>query len=196
MWDERGFEHGVEETTVEEIARAAGVTKGTFYFHFAHKEDILLEIGWAAAEAMATEATAAMQRGRAASEVIDTLMASLARRVSRVPRAAVIRSAAEFARRSRNTPAPPDGAVRFEDAFASVVAYAMARGDLPHVVDGPDLAAMLESVTMNALLEWAAGGESVATLRRRLQRRAEVIFTGASVVYGWRLPPDGAPRSR
>src|SRR5205807_10188546 len=42
LWDERGFEKGVEDTTVEEIARAAGVTKGTFYFHFAHKEDILL----------------------------------------------------------------------------------------------------------------------------------------------------------
>jgi len=35
LWNERGFERGVEETTVEEIARAAGVTKGTFYFHFA-----------------------------------------------------------------------------------------------------------------------------------------------------------------
>ena len=36
LWTERGFENGVETTTVEEIARAAGVTKGTFYFHFAH----------------------------------------------------------------------------------------------------------------------------------------------------------------
>src|SRR5712671_5661469 len=44
LWTERGFETGVESTTVEEIARAAGVTKGTFYFHFAHKEDVLLEM--------------------------------------------------------------------------------------------------------------------------------------------------------
>jgi Bacterial regulatory proteins, tetR family len=26
--------------------QAAGVTKGTFYFHFAHKEEILLELGY------------------------------------------------------------------------------------------------------------------------------------------------------
>ena len=45
LWTERGFEHGVADTTVEEIVREAGVTKGTFYFHFAHKEDILLELG-------------------------------------------------------------------------------------------------------------------------------------------------------
>ncbi|MBO0732310.1 MAG: helix-turn-helix transcriptional regulator, partial [Acidimicrobiaceae bacterium] len=49
LWTERGFDRGVEETTVDEIVRAAGVTKGTFYFHFAHKEDILLELGWGTA---------------------------------------------------------------------------------------------------------------------------------------------------
>src|SRR5213592_2178243 len=98
LWTERGFESGVEDTTVEEIARAAGVTKGTFYFHFAHKEDILLEIGWAAAEAMMREAEQSMRRDRPAGEVIDGLLTSLTRRVSRAPRAAVIRAAAEFSR--------------------------------------------------------------------------------------------------
>src|SRR5437764_6974529 len=32
LWTERGFERGIDETTVEEIVQAAGVTKGTFYF--------------------------------------------------------------------------------------------------------------------------------------------------------------------
>ena len=35
---------GYRGTTTEEIAAAAGVTKGAVYFHFARKEDILLEI--------------------------------------------------------------------------------------------------------------------------------------------------------
>ena len=52
LWTERGFEHGVENTTVEEIARAAGVTKGTFYFHFAHKEDVLLEMSLTTSDAV------------------------------------------------------------------------------------------------------------------------------------------------
>src|SRR3546814_3309226 len=30
LWNERGFERAVDETTAEEIARAAGVSKGTF----------------------------------------------------------------------------------------------------------------------------------------------------------------------
>jgi AcrR family transcriptional regulator len=196
MWDERGFERGVEETTVEEIARAAGVTKGTFYFHFAHKEDILLEIGWAAAEAMVQEAEAAMERGRPASEVIDGVLSSLARRVSRAPRAAVTRSAAEFLRRTQDPPTRAEGTQRFGDAFAIVASYAVERGDLPQAVDVNELASMLEAVTMAAVLQWASSGDSPAALGHDLQRRAEVILTGASVVYGWRLSGDGATRAR
>jgi AcrR family transcriptional regulator len=37
-------EHGYEEATVEEIAVAAGYSKGAYYFHFASKEDIFLEL--------------------------------------------------------------------------------------------------------------------------------------------------------
>jgi AcrR family transcriptional regulator len=196
MWDERGFERGIEETTVEEIAKAAGVTKGTFYFHFAHKEDILLEIGWAAAEAMMKEAEAGMQRGRPAGAIVDGLLSSLARRVSRAPRPAVIRAAAEFARRTHDRPTRAEGSVRFGDAFAAVVGYAVERGDLPPAVDVDDLARLLEAATMDAVLAWAAGRDSVTTLRRTLQVRAELVLTGASVVYAWRAPTAAVDRTR
>ncbi|MDP3940535.1 MAG: TetR/AcrR family transcriptional regulator [Deltaproteobacteria bacterium] len=36
---------GFEKTTVDAIATAAGVSKGTFYLHFERKEDLLLEYG-------------------------------------------------------------------------------------------------------------------------------------------------------
>src|ERR1700710_1277713 len=60
LWSARGYERGIEETTVEEIAAAAGVTKGTFYFHFARKEDILRELGWGASAAVLADARSAM----------------------------------------------------------------------------------------------------------------------------------------
>ena len=37
-------EHGYEEATVEDIAAAAGYSKGAYYFHFTSKEDIFLEL--------------------------------------------------------------------------------------------------------------------------------------------------------
>lgn len=36
---------GLEGTTVDEIAAAAGIAKGTFYLHFKSKEDLILEYG-------------------------------------------------------------------------------------------------------------------------------------------------------
>ena len=60
LWTVRGFETGIEDTTVEEISQAAGVTKGTFYFHFARKEEILLEMGW---DTAAFSGTAGLLRG-------------------------------------------------------------------------------------------------------------------------------------
>jgi AcrR family transcriptional regulator len=185
LWSARGFETGVEETTVEEIARAAGVTKGTFYFHFAHKEDILLEIGWASAETMVKEAEIALQRDRPAAEIIEQLLTSLARRVNRAPRSAVTRSLGEFNRRSGEPITRPDGLHGFGEAFEMVLAYAVERGELPPALDVADVAALLQSATMDTLGRWASGNDNGAELRRWLQARAELILSGAAVVYGW-----------
>jgi hypothetical protein len=86
--------------------------------------------------------------------------------------------------------------VRFGDAFAAVVGYAVERGDLPPSVDVDDLARLLEAATMDAVLAWAAGRDSVTVLRRKLQVRAELVLTGASVVYAWRAPTTAGDRTR
>jgi len=86
--------------------------------------------------------------------------------------------------------------VRFGDAFAAVVRYAVDRGDLPPSVDVDDLARLLEAATMDAVLVWAGGRDSASTLRRKLQVRAELVLTGASVVYAWRAPAAAIDRTR
>src|SRR5690606_227101 len=35
---------GIEAASIEEIANRAGVSRGTFYFHFPTKDDVLLEL--------------------------------------------------------------------------------------------------------------------------------------------------------
>ena len=36
--------YGLKKTTVEEIARAAGIAKGSFYIFFSNKEELFIEI--------------------------------------------------------------------------------------------------------------------------------------------------------
>ena len=183
LWNERGFEEAFEATTAEEIARAAGLSKGTFYFHFAHKDDILLEMSWATAELMAEEAAEAMARGIETFGLVEQLMTLLAGRVSQAPRAAVLRVTGHWSKliHTRSVPTSPQG---FDRVFESVFRYAADRGDLPAAIEAAELAALLQAATMDALVGWAATTQSPAGLRRTLCRRADVILSGAASSYG------------
>jgi AcrR family transcriptional regulator len=182
LWSGPDFEGAFETTTAEDIARAAGVSKGTFYFHFAHKEDILLEMSWLTAEIAIEEAEAAMHEGVRTLDLVEQLMTSLARRVSRVPRPAVLRATSHWSRHWYSGGVAPS-ARSFGAMFEKVVRYATDRGDLPRDVDVDELAALLQTATMDALVGWAATTQSSASLRANLCRRADVILCGAAVSY-------------
>jgi len=182
LWSERGFEQAFEATTAEEIARAAGVSRGTFYFHFAHKDDILLEMPWATAEIMSEEAAIGMQRSDRTFELVEQLMTSLAARVSRAPRAAVLRVTGHWSRLT-HTGTIPENAQSFGEAFGAVIGYAADHGDLPRDVDVDEVAALLQAATMDALVGWAATDQTATELRATLCRRADVILSGAAVSY-------------
>jgi AcrR family transcriptional regulator len=181
LWNERGFEEAFESITAEEIARAAGVSKGTFYFHFAHKEDILLEMSWATAELMGQDADAAMAQGGTLFEVADHLMSSLARRVSRTQRAAVLRATRHWARRPAGDRDQPANFHSFEEAWRKVIVYGCERDELPGGVDVDEVAALVQAATMDALWRWASSSTETGTaLRALLCGRAEVILRGAA----------------
>lgn len=181
LWNERGFEEGIDDTTVEEIAQAAGVAKATFYFHFSHKEEILLEMGLETADAMMKDAEAGMRKGRPAPEILHALMASLARRVERAPTAAVIRSISELSRRAYDLDVLPAGAVSFATAFAAVAAYGVQRGDLAGEIDPENFGAVLQAVTMDTVVRWAQKG--LGSLRGALDLHTDLVIEGAAAVY-------------
>jgi AcrR family transcriptional regulator len=179
LWTARGFERGIEETTAEEIARAAGVTKGTFYFHFARKEDILRELGWGASAALLKDARAAMEEGCPTDEVLETMLRGLARRVDKIDPVAVRRSVAEFYRGTSLGPAE-DGHVGFQASFVEVLVYAQARGDVPAPADTAELASVLAAVVLDGILRWCVDRDD--DLPSRLVSRAELVLAGAAAL--------------
>ena len=181
LWTARGFEEGIETTTVEEIVQAAGVTKGTFYFHFAHKEDILLELGWGTSAAMIKEAADALARDLSTEETLDELLGAAARRVSATPRVVVSRTLEEFHRQRRGndrTAGSEHGGYRA--AYELVLVQARERGELPADVDVDDLAEMLQALTMGAIQSWVVDED--ADLFALLRYRAAVLLAGVREV--------------
>jgi len=176
LWTERGFETGVEDTTAEEIAQAAGVTKGTFYFHFAHKEDILQELGWSAAEALYEEAIRGSAGRRSGVALIHQLLTSLARRVESIPPAAVLRAVTGFY--ACGPPRPVPGRRDLHHGLAVALQAAVAAGELPEKADTDELARVLAALAMDGLLRWAQGDPR--RLRGVLRKRADVVLAGAN----------------
>jgi AcrR family transcriptional regulator len=179
LWTERGFERGIEETTVEEIVQAAGVTKGTFYFHFAHKEDILLEIGWGTSEAMYKDATRLIASGRPVDATLDELLTALARRITTTPRAAVARTLAEFDRRPGRARDVTGEHYSFDHSVAAVLLHAQHTGEIPDDTDSRRLGEMLGSLTVGAIHAWIC--EDEPDLAGAFHYRAAVLLAGLRV---------------
>jgi AcrR family transcriptional regulator len=167
LWTERGFARGIEDTTVEEIVQAAGVTKGTFYFHFARKEEILLEMGWDTAAVANEEARRCLKAGRSLDESLTRVLGVLGRHVRAAPPAAVGRAVAEFRRTPPNELDAP-GRVGFGHGFEALFARAQEEGELPSEIEPTEMAQMLQTLVMDSILDWAAGHSDLgASLRSR-----------------------------
>jgi AcrR family transcriptional regulator len=174
LWTERGFETGVEDTTVEEIVRVAGVTKGTFYFHFARKEEILLDMGWETATVVYDEAMRCVKLERGLEESLARVITALTARVRRAPEAAVARSVSEFQRRPKSSWVP-DEHVGFAQGFAVIFARAQEVGELPLGIEATEMASIFQALVMDAILDWTS---SHSDLRAALDLRASILVTG------------------
>jgi AcrR family transcriptional regulator len=174
LWTERGFENGVEETTVEEIVKVAGVTKGTFYFHFARKEEILLEMAWETAGLVNAEAVRCVKAERTLEDSMARLIGLLANRVRAAPPAATARSVLEFRRRPPAERAA-DQLHGFGHGFEIVFAQAQKTGELPSDLSPLEMAKLFQLLAMDAIVEWA---DSHNDLREALRIRAGVLVGG------------------
>ncbi|ONH24097.1 TetR family transcriptional regulator [Pseudofrankia asymbiotica] len=178
LWSEGDFDAAYEASTVADIAQAAGVTRGTFYFHFANKEAILIELGSATIQAMIDQVEAGAAQGVPLRSLSEQVMASMARRVVRTPRAAALRagSLGFAARPDGSTPASP----RLSVAFETLLRYGKERDELSTRIDEEEAAAMLTAVTMEAIIRWGAGDRSASWLGQTLRDRVTVILRGIS----------------
>jgi AcrR family transcriptional regulator len=177
LWTERGFEHGVENTTVEEIARAAGVTKGTFYFHFAHKEDVLLEMSLTTSDAVSDVARRAAEQGASIDDIVLQAFTEMARRTERLPRAAIARTIREFYK----YPTRARELSMTRRVWPELLGEAQERGELPADIDAGDLSDMMNALMITAVEGWVHGAHDA--LAPELAYRMRVLLAGVRAVH-------------
>jgi AcrR family transcriptional regulator len=176
LWTERGFETGVEDTTVDEIVQAAGVTKGTFYFHFAHKEEILLELGYSTVAQLVEEAARCGAAGRDLSDSLRRVTNALVASVKSAPPGAVGRAMSEFMRLRRPADELPARQPSFSQALEILFTRAQEEGEVTDMVDPPEMAQIVEALYIDSLREWSQG--RLKHLNPALQRRTAIVLAG------------------
>ncbi|MBK9180226.1 MAG: TetR/AcrR family transcriptional regulator [Acidimicrobiales bacterium] len=141
---------GYDEVSVADVCATAGVAKGSFYFHFRSKEDLVVELLTTALRDATTDVATAGAGTGAETPSLRAVTAAVAEQVAPLPRSLVGRAAAEALRSGAGDGAP------WATAIASLLPGAGAVA--------PDTGAVVGAVVLDTIRGWAA---TDAPVRRR-----------------------------
>jgi AcrR family transcriptional regulator len=181
LWRERGYNAGTLDPTAEEIAERAGISKATFYLHFARKDDILAEAAWVTTRVFHEDALQALLAGGPVDDILDDVTVRLSRRVENVPRLVLQRMLRAQALVKEPEPRRNDAEhFGFDRGFALIFLQAQQSGDLPQSLPAAALGGMFEAMTHQSMREWAYDPD--ADLLSMLRTRFAVLLAGARAV--------------
>ncbi|MGE0880461.1 MAG: TetR/AcrR family transcriptional regulator [Acidimicrobiia bacterium] len=184
-----------DDVTLEEIIAAAGVAKGTFYYHFRRKEDVLVDLAWTSVDRVGVEAEAAYTAAATLLDAVDAAMADLARRVNAMPPGAVARTLVESMVNKRQTESKTRQRTRYS-FLSGVLEEGQRRGEIAADVDIAEVAVVLSYLIARTILDHVdAPGEPLAN---RLQRRVRLVLVGMTATYteGSAETTESKPRRR
>jgi AcrR family transcriptional regulator len=181
LWRERDHGAGPDDPTAEEIADRAGVSKATFYLHFARKDDILVETAWATTKVFYEDALQALLAGGPVEDILDDVTVRLCRRIQNVPQL-VLRRMLRAQHPVQQPSRRPDDAEHFgfDRGFALILLQAQQSGDLPQTLPAATLGGMFEAMTYESMREWAYDEDD--DLLALLRTRFAVLLAGARAV--------------
>jgi AcrR family transcriptional regulator len=193
LWREKGY----DAVAVSEICARAGVSKGTFFYHFPAKEHLLVDLVAAdGTEAVAAAVDTRLAAGASLLDVLATAVAVLADAQRCTPRDLVSRATMEVLRGSgRTRPLTEDGHPELRDVYARVYAEAIAQGELPATFHPAELGAVTNWTLLQGTLFWSLGVVGRLSLEETLWRRVQLVVHGARLgrVEPWRAPTARTP---
>ncbi|HZS36654.1 MAG TPA: helix-turn-helix domain-containing protein [Polyangia bacterium] len=165
---------GVAGARIDDIARAAGVSRGTFYFHFPTKDDVLLARIQHTEEKMA-RAVEALPARASPSAVLEVIGRAMAAELEPDP-ALLPDVAAAALRRTALAPQDRDSST-LRASLAARFRAAAVRGQLHLTLPGEILADIYLGLALGGLLAWR--GHRSTSLRSVLDGVARLFLHGA-----------------
>jgi TetR/AcrR family transcriptional regulator, cholesterol catabolism regulator len=174
-------ERGYEQTTVEDIAAAADVSKGTFFNYFARKDALLV--------ALAEEQVEALRRdlgpveswegtGEAQLRRFFLYLAAHAERDPSLSKTMVVENMRTYWLR--------DADDRVEQAFRDLVIKVLeggrSRGEFAHDFESTTVARLLEAAYALTLVEWLRERPVQVGLKEAISAKFDIIFRGLGSV--------------
>jgi TetR/AcrR family transcriptional repressor of uid operon len=134
---------GASAAQIPRIAEAAGVVRGTFYFHFPSKEHVLLEL----ADRVQGEIAAALQplreRGASIDEVVTRLVDSIREVTEDLGGSRLLSDLMAMYVRAPMEEGTPDAPTQLRDELSLQLGEAVARGELRSDIEPEPLAGMM-----------------------------------------------------
>ncbi|ONH58151.1 TetR family transcriptional regulator [Frankia sp. CcI49] len=171
--------NGYAETTVADICRAAGVSKGLFYFYFPRKEDLLFEISMLSTDAARDTARELSHGPYEISAVVTATLSSLERSMRRNPPELIMEMVLEGLRYEyRALTSSGEVPSRSTLILGELFERAVAAGELPPHVDAARLARLAQSLISEGARHWAAGAYAGSSFTEVVSADIAVLIAG------------------
>ena len=165
---------GFDATTVDDIAEAADVSRGTFFNYFPTKEHLLDDIGYAALHDLERRVDAEMADEPSAVAKIRTLMRGLA-----LDSTASLQLTRHILLNAMRNPSPTSATVRLRAILEKLVREAQASGEIRADVNPAHVTSAITGVYLEAFFRWlSADTDDIVASTADVAAIVDLLFEG------------------
>jgi AcrR family transcriptional regulator len=167
-------ERGYEATTIDDITKAARVAKGTFYYHFECKEELVLAFGQNAMLKNATRIQANLAKGQAPLTALRDFLDSAAEWLTQNPTLANIcfHYAVNHYQQSKKRHEPS-----FRRVIEGFLVAGQEKGQIRNDSSVQELAQMFSVLYLYSVMSWLEMPET--SIKNKLHRCLNIFLEGA-----------------
>jgi AcrR family transcriptional regulator len=179
---------GYEETSIDDIVLSADLAKGTFYYHFDSKEELLVALQEEVLEKSLAQVRSKLEKGASPLKLLIAFAAESAHWTQENPefaRAIFRRKSMHFDRRHEAEHSHPPGGRDCSKGFprhsypalvVDLIGQAQKAGEIRSDIAATELAGLVMPVIIHSKMRWLFNSEG--SLAAIIERRLQILIEG------------------